>query len=140
MSEPIYVNPLATPATLDQRFATRVLQYNGETAVRRFRERSGSPVSFFVRWRFPLLHELNPQSTVVESPDAIEPASSNPYRPEVSENNKSAAVAYKGSYSTFVMAFHLRLEYRRSTGTADETGHSFSSRETPRLKPLTVSE
>ena len=103
----LWCNPLATPDTLDQRFATRVLQYkwrNSRASVSGEVKAVRSPFSFEGDYHY--FHELNPQSYVVESPDAIEPASSEAHTVlRYAENNKSAAVAYKGSYSTFVMGF-----------------------------------
>jgi len=49
-------------------------------------------------------NELNGESYVVERPDAIEPADNNAYTIfRYSENNLSAGVAYKGSYSTCIL-------------------------------------
>lgn len=50
--------------------------------------------------------ELNTDSYVVESPDAIEPATKEAYTVmRYSENNLSAGVAYQGSYKTCVLGF-----------------------------------
>ena len=51
-------------------------------------------------------NELNSDSYVVESPDAIEPATEGAYTiMRYPENNLSAGVAYQGSYNTCVLGF-----------------------------------
>ena len=51
-------------------------------------------------------NELNADSYVVESPDAIEPATKDAHTVmRYSENNLSAGVAYQGDYKTFVLGF-----------------------------------
>ena len=51
-------------------------------------------------------NELNADSYVVESPDAIEPATKDAYTVmRYSENNLSAGVAYQGAYKTCVLGF-----------------------------------
>jgi hypothetical protein len=49
-------------------------------------------------------NELNSDCYVVESPDAIEPATKDAWTVmRYAQNNLSAAVAYKGNYRTYVM-------------------------------------
>ena len=61
-------------------------------------------------------NELNPDSYIVESPDAIEPASAGAYTVmRYSENNLSAGIAYKGAYKTVVLGFPFE-----SLRTSDE--------------------
>ena len=51
-------------------------------------------------------NELNADSYVVESPDAIEPATKDAHTVmRYSENNLSAGVAYQGDDKTFVLGF-----------------------------------
>jgi hypothetical protein len=56
---------------------------------------------------------------VVESPDAIEPATNEAFTIlRYSENNLSAGIAYKGKYKTFVTGFpfeSLRCESERES-------------------------
>lgn len=50
--------------------------------------------------------DLNPESYVVESPDALEPAAQGAFTIlRYSENNLSAGIAYKGNYKTCVLGF-----------------------------------
>ena len=51
-------------------------------------------------------NELSSDSYIVESPDAIEPATKEAYTVmRYSENNLSAGVAYEGDYKTCVLGF-----------------------------------
>ena len=53
-----------------------------------------------------VFNELNADSYVVESPDAIEPATKDAHTVmRYSENNLSAGVAYQGDYKTLVLGF-----------------------------------
>ena len=58
--------------------------------------------------QYTYYNELNAESYVVESPDAIEPATNEAFTIlRYSENNLSAGIAYKGKYKTFVTGFRL---------------------------------
>lgn len=59
-----------------------------------------------IKGNYTYHQELNPESYVVESPDAIEPAVRGAFTVlRYSENNLSAGIAYKGDYKTCVLGF-----------------------------------
>lgn len=102
----LWNNPLAPSIQEDTGFATKVLKYKwrnsraaitGDVAIVR------SPLSFSAQ-TMTYSHTLNDKQYIVESPDAIEPATEDAYTVmRYPENNLSAAVASQGSYNTFVM-------------------------------------
>ena len=104
----LWDNPLAPAEDADKKFAMEVLKYKwrvGQAATMGKVKSVASP--------FPVLtgnytyhNELNADSYVVESPDAIEPATKDAYTVmRYSENNLSAGVAYQGAYKTCVLGF-----------------------------------
>ncbi|MCD8183384.1 MAG: xanthan lyase [Bacteroides sp.] len=104
----LWDNRLAPAKDEDKKFATEVLKYKwrvGQAA------KMGQVKC--VAFPFPALtgnytyyNELNPDSYVVEAPDAIEPATKEAYTVmRYSENNLSAGVAYEGTYKTCVLGF-----------------------------------
>lgn len=104
----LWDNRLTPPKDADKEFATKVLKYKwrvGQAATEGKVKCVASP--------FPVLsgnytyhNELNEDGYIVESPDAIEPASQDAFTVmRYSENNLSAGVAYKGSYKTCVLSF-----------------------------------
>ena len=101
-------NRLAAADEADKKFATEILKYKwraGQAAVTGKVKSVASP--------FPALsgdytyhNELNAESYVVESPDAIESADKDAYTVmRYPENNLSAGVAYEGAYKTLVLGF-----------------------------------
>lgn len=117
----LWDNRLAPAQDVDKKFATEVLKYKwrvGQAATEGKVKCVASP--------FPALsgnymyhNELNADSYVVESPDAIEPATKDAYTiMRYSENNLSAGVAYQGDYKTCVLGFPfeaLRTASERET-------------------------
>ena len=103
----LWDNPLVKPIDSDKKFATDVLKYKwrANQAVRRGgikQVRSDlCPAGDFYSYS----DTLNAQCYIVESPDAIEPASAGAYTVfRYAQNNLSAAVGYRGEkYSTFIM-------------------------------------
>ena len=103
----LWDNPLVLPTDSDKKFAQEVLKFKwranqaarggGIKQVRSEFAPAGGHYNYS--------DTLNAQCYVVESPDAIEPASSNAHTVfRYAQNNLSAAVAYRGEkYSTFVM-------------------------------------
>ncbi len=104
----LWDNRLATPNEEDKTFATEVLKYKwrvGQAATTGKVKTVISPFSYQID-SYSYYHELNPQSYVVESPDAIEPADSQAATVmRYAENNLSAGIAYKGAYRTYVLGF-----------------------------------
>ncbi|MEG1004768.1 MAG: xanthan lyase [Bacteroides sp.] len=104
----LWDNRLATPNEEDKTFATEVLKYKwrvGQAATTGKVKTVISPFSHQID-SYSYYHELNPQSYVVESPDAIEPADSQATTVmRYAENNLSAGIAYKGAYRTYVLGF-----------------------------------
>lgn len=92
----------------DRNFATDILKYKwrtGQAAVHGKVKSAVSPFSMLAG-NYEYYDELNPESYIVESPDAIEPAGENSYTIfRYAENNLSAGVAYKGNYKTCVLGF-----------------------------------
>ena len=87
-------------------FATQVLKYTWRTnlaAVTGSFKSVASPFASF-SGTYHWYNELNEESFVVESPDGIEPASSDAFTIfRYAENNLSAGVAYKGDYKTCIL-------------------------------------
>lgn len=102
----LWDNPAAESNDNDRKFATDILKCKwrvGRAAVEGGVKAVSSPFEDFVG-DFTYYNQLNPICYVVESPDAIEPADENAatiFR--YSENNLSAAIAYKGNYKTCIM-------------------------------------
>jgi len=104
----LWDNVLTESDPEDQAFATEVLKYKwrvNQAAVTGNVKSVASPFRTFTG-TYAYFHELNPESYVVESPDAIEPAAEGAYTVlRYSENNLSAGVAYQGDYKTCVLGF-----------------------------------
>lgn len=104
----LWDNRLAKADEADQKFATDVLKYKwrvGQAAKMGKVKAVASPYSV-IAGQYTYHNELNPESYVVEAPDAIEPASEGASTVlRYSENNLSAGVAYKGAYKTVVLGF-----------------------------------
>jgi hypothetical protein len=92
----------------DKDFAAGVLKYKWRTGQAAVTGRVKSVVSPYASFtgKYRYYNEPNPESYVVESPDAIEPAVQDAYTIfRYSENNLSAGIAYKGKYKTCVLGF-----------------------------------
>jgi len=104
----LWDNWLAESDPEDQAFATDVLKYKwrvNQAALMGKVKTVASPFASF-NGNYEYFNELNPESYVVESPDAIEPAAEGAYTIfRYSENNLSAGVAYQGAYKTCVLGF-----------------------------------
>ncbi len=104
----LWDNPNVESLDSDKDFAQNILKYKWRVGRAATEGRVKAVTSPFIDFQehFEFYNQLNPESYVVESPDAIEPADENAatiYR--YSENNLSAAVAYKGDYRTCVLGF-----------------------------------
>lgn len=115
----LWDNPMANQT--DKDFATEVLKYKwraGQAAIEGKVKSVTSPYSV-LGIQYTYYNELNAESYVVESPDAIEPATNEAFTVlRYSENNLSAGIAYKGKYKTFVTGFpfeSLRSESERES-------------------------
>lgn len=104
----LWDNPLAPAEEADKKFATEVLKYKwrvGQAAIMGKVKSVASPFPA-LSGNYTYYNELNADSYVVESPDAIEPATKDAYTVmRYSENNLSAGVAYQGAYKTCVLGF-----------------------------------
>lgn len=104
----LWDNRLATAEEGDKKFATEVLKYKwraGQAAITGKVKSVASPFAALAG-NYSYHSELNPDSYVVESPDAIEPVGKEAYTVmRYSENNLSAGVAYSGAYKTCVLGF-----------------------------------
>ncbi len=104
----LWDNRLVSSQEADRKFATEVLKYKwrvGQAAIEGRVKGVASPFSS-LKGNYTYYNKLNPESYVVESPDAIEPTSTDSYTiMRYSENNLSAGVAYKGDYKTCVLGF-----------------------------------
>jgi hypothetical protein len=92
----------------DQNFAKNILKYSFRTAHASTNGAIEGVYSPIVNFRGDFDFAVTPNSTQyhVESPDGIEPDNKNACTViRYGENKLSAAVAYKGSYSTFVCGF-----------------------------------
>lgn len=103
----LWDNPLSSPKQEDKDFAMNILGYKwrvNKAAVMGGIKEVNSPISKGNK-KYRYHNTLNEKSYVVESPDGIEPADKNGYTViRYSENNLSAAIAYKGSgYKTYIM-------------------------------------
>lgn len=104
----LWDNPLAAPQPQDLHFATQVLQYRwrADRAACSGAVNGVESDLLRIKGQYTYFDSPNEQSYVVESPDAIEPASGNAYTVmRYAENNLSAAIAYEGTYKTFIMGF-----------------------------------
>lgn len=102
----LWNNKLAKPQEADLAFAKNVLKYqwrNSKAAITGRLSTVRSPLNL-TKTEYIYAHTLNPNTYIVEAPDAIEPACDSAYTVmRYPENNLSAAVAYRGAYKTFVM-------------------------------------
>lgn len=102
----LWNNKLAKPQEVDLAFAKNILKYqwrNSKAAITGRLSTVRSPLNL-TRTEYIYAHTLNPNTYIVEAPDAIEPACDSAYTVmRYPENNLSAAVAYRGTYKTFVM-------------------------------------
>ncbi|MFV0392672.1 MAG: xanthan lyase [Paludibacteraceae bacterium] len=104
----------------DQKFASDILKYRwrtGQASISGNVKSVVSPYTMLYDGNFSFYNELNANSYVVESPDAIEPASEGACTIlRYSENNLSAGIAYKGDYKTCVLGFpfeSLKSDFER---------------------------
>lgn len=104
----LWDNRVAMANEEDKKFATEVLKYKwrvGQAAVMGKVKSVDSPFTS-ISGDYTYYNELNADSYVVESPDAIEPAAEGAYTVmRYAENNLSAGVAYRGDYKTCVLGF-----------------------------------
>ena len=102
----LWNNKLAKPQEADLAFAKNILKYqwrNSKAAITGRLSTVRSPLNL-TRTEYTYAHTLNPNTYIVEAPDAIEPACDSAYTVmRYPENNLSVAVAYRGTYKTFVM-------------------------------------
>lgn len=102
----LWNNKLAKPQEADLAFAKNILKYqwrNSKAAITGRLSTVRSPLNL-TKTEYTYAHTLNPNTYIVESPDAIEPACDSAYTVmRYPENNLSVAVAYRGTYKTFVM-------------------------------------
>lgn len=103
----LWDNHLIKSNKADRDFATNILKYKwrtGQAAIMGKIKSVASPYSFIGNYTY--YNKPNPDSYVVESPDAIEPADSSSVTIfRYSENNLSAGVVYKGDYKTCILGF-----------------------------------
>lgn len=104
----LWDNRLIPAKEEDKKFAMEVLKYKwrvGQAATMGKVKCVASPFPS-ISGNYTYHNELNRDSYVVESPDAIEPATKEAYTVmRYSENNLSAGVAYQGNYKTCVLGF-----------------------------------
>ena len=104
----LWDNRLATADEADKKFATEVLKYKwrvGQAAAMGKVKSVASPFPALTG-NYTYYNEPNADSYVVESPDAIEPATQDAHTiMRYSENNLSAGVAYQGDYKTCILGF-----------------------------------
>ncbi|NDW12514.1 xanthan lyase [Bacteroides sp. 214] len=96
------------PKQEDKDFAMNVLKYKWRVnqAARNGAVKSVPSPFTALTGNYSYYDELNADSYVVESPDAIEPVGENSFTVfRYSENNLSAGVAHKGSYKTCILGF-----------------------------------
>jgi len=104
----LWDNRLTKPLEEDEKFATDVLKYKWRVGQAATTGKVKSVTSLYPSFTgdYDYYNELNSESYVVESPDAIEPAADGAYTIfRYSENNLSAGVAYQGKYKTCVLGF-----------------------------------
>lgn len=104
----LWCNPLASALQKDKDFAQNVLHYtwrNDRAARTGLVKSVESPAEIF-KGDYTYSNTLNPDSYIVESPDGIEPSDETGCTiMRYTENNLSAAVAWKGNYSTVTLGF-----------------------------------
>jgi hypothetical protein len=105
----LWDNPLVASQPADRKFATDILKYKWrvrKAAIEGRVKGVASPLNLF-SGNYTYYNELNADSYVVESPDAIEPADKSGAFTVMryAENTLSAGVAYKGDYRTVVLGF-----------------------------------
>ncbi len=104
----LWANRLNPGNKADKTFATEVLKYKwraGQAATTGQVKSVASPFGVFTG-NYAFHNELNAESYIVESPDAIEPATNEAHTIlRYSENNLSAGVAYSGDYKTCILGF-----------------------------------
>lgn len=96
------------PLQADKEFAMNVLKYKWRTDQAATTGRIKAVASLYPSFKgnYTYYNELNAESYVVESPDALEPAAEGAYTIfRYTENNLSAGVAYRGTYSSCVLGF-----------------------------------
>lgn len=102
----LWNNRHCKPLKADKDFATNILKYqwrNSRAALTGRLYTVETPIHLSAS-NYEYSHTLNNKMYIVESPDAIIPFGNNSYTVmRYTENNLSAAVAYHGAYSTFVM-------------------------------------
>ena len=108
-----------SPRQSDKDFAMNILKYKwrtGQAAITGKVKSVASPFSDF-SGKYDYFNELNSDSYVVESPDALEPSGDDSYTVfRYSENNLSAGVAYSGDYRICILGFpfeSLKVETQR---------------------------
>ena len=104
----LWDNRLAKADEKDKKFAMEVLKYKWRTgqAARNGKVKGVASPFPAIKGNYTYHQELNPESYVVESPDAIEPAVRGAFTVlRYSENNLSAGIAYKGDYKTCILGF-----------------------------------
>lgn len=117
----LWDNRLATADEADKKFATEVLKYKWRVGQATAMGKVKSVASPFpaLTGNYTYYNEPNADSYVVESPDAIEPATQDAHTiMRYSENNLSAGVAYQGDYKTCVLGFpfeSIRTDSERET-------------------------
>lgn len=115
----LWDNRLAKAEDADKKFATEVLKYRWRVGQAATTGKVKSVVSPFTAFtgNYSFHNELNAESYVVESPDAIEPVGKDAHTIiRYAENNLSAGVAYSGDYKTCVLGFpfeSIRTEAER---------------------------
>lgn len=104
----LWDNRLVSSDKEDREFAMNVLKYKwrvGQAARNGLVKSVASPIGS-IKGNYSYHSELNSESYVVESPDAIEPAAKGAHTIlRYSENNISAGVAYDGEYKTCILGF-----------------------------------
>lgn len=104
----LWDNRLAPSQAADREFATEILKYKWRVGQAATVGKVKSVTSPFpaLTGNYTYYSKLNSDNYVVESPDAIEPATKDAYTiMRYSENNRGAGVAYKGNYKTCVLGF-----------------------------------
>jgi hypothetical protein len=104
----LWDNHLTSSSEKDIKFATDVLKYKWRVGQAATEGRVKAVDSIFPAFEgnYQYFNQLNSESYVVESPDAIEPADAGAFTIfRYSENNLSAGVAFKGNYKTCVLGF-----------------------------------
>lgn len=102
----LWDNPLAEKKEADVKFATEVLKYQWRVnqAAKHSSLKTVQSALSKAGERYDYSDTLNEDCYMVEAPDALEPACTEAQTVlRYTENNLSAAVAYKGEYSTYIM-------------------------------------